>query len=34
MPTDEDWEPYEDDPPDEPDAYADMLDDPAREDFV
>lgn len=32
----EEWEAYDDsiDEPDDPDAYADMLDDPAREDFA
>lgn len=34
MPEDEDWEPYEDDPADDPDAYRDFLDDPAREDWA
>jgi len=33
MPEDE-WEPYEDQPEDDPDAFRDMLDDPAREDFI
>jgi len=33
MPEDE-WDAYETEEPDDPDAYRDMLDDPAREDFA
>ena len=34
MPVDE-WEPYDDEgPPDDPDAWRDQCDDPAREDFA
>lgn len=29
----EEWDDYDDNPEDDPDAFADMLDDPAREDF-
>lgn len=30
----EEWEDYCDEPEDDPDAYRDILDDPAREDFA